>query len=160
MESNFKAIHLTPSYIILLIDFQQPCVTVSVRVFSSLKETLPQQTFWVQLHNKWWLTIHCRWWSDFLSLDTECEISIKVNKGRVTIWGYCLLSKTYTPRLLMQAVAHSPPCLHLLLFSLNPSIARFSRTLSLSPFVAPPPPPFLLPLPAVEEEWLLNDCCG
>lgn len=52
-----------------------------------------------------------------------------------------------------QAVAHSP------------SVSVFFSSLTISPFHAlftcylsfSPPPPSLLPLPGVEEEWLLND---
>lgn len=137
MESNFKAILLTPPYIILMIDLQEPCVNISVRVFSTIKETLafPQQTFREEPYGKWWLTIYCRWYSHFLSLDTECEISIKVNKGRVTIWAYCLLSKTYTLQLPMAGCCSLPFCLFSSSFTISPFLALFTCYLSFSFYI-------------------------
>lgn len=53
-----------------------------------------------------------------------------------------------------------PFCPFLSSFSISPFLTLCTCYLSFSffsPFVALPPP-FLLPLPGIEEEWLLNDC--
>lgn len=93
--------------------FQGLSVNIRLRVFSTIKESFFSLN--ISLREEPWgnrrLTIYLRWYSHFLSLDAKCGVSIKANKGGVTIWDYCLLSGAHTRARLSyhgQAVAHTP----------------------------------------------------
>lgn len=101
-------------------------------------EALAWQTQREEPSGKWWLTIYFRCFCNVLSLDAECEISIKVNQGRVTIWALLSAVKdihaslTNGRLLLTRLLSPSSPLLS--------HFSLYSRSLSLflSPFVAPP----------------------
>lgn len=99
---------------------------MSCRVFSSVRDSCISSGCRKEPEGKRRLTIYWRWCSRFLSLDAKCEISIKANKGRVTIWAYCLLSSTYTLQLPMAGCCSLPFCLLLSSFSVSPFLVLFT----------------------------------
>lgn len=79
------------------------------------------------------LTIFHRLCINFLSPGTECEISIKVNEGRVAICAYCLLSKACTLQLPMASCCSHLICFYLLFFSLSNMLPVSSLFVALQP---------------------------